>query len=110
MSDNKEATYAELKANLEEMEVQFRKELSEMTKRVELARKNEQAGAMEQIRSIMENYGLSSADLDGAAKAKKAKASSTVPVKYRGPNGETWTGRGRAPQWIAGFDREQYKV
>lgn len=23
-----------------------------------------------------------------------------VPVKYRGPNGETWTGRGFKPKWL----------
>lgn len=39
------------------------------------------------------------------AKAKKpapAKASKAEgpPIKYRGPNGETWTGRGQQPAWV----------
>jgi DNA-binding protein H-NS len=34
-------------------------------------------------------------------------------VKYRGPNGETWTGRGLAPKWLekleaAGHDRKEF--
>jgi DNA-binding protein H-NS len=110
MSDRKDPTYAELKAKLAEMEKQFKSELAEMAKRVEQARKNEQAGAVEQIKALMQNFGISATDL-GAGKAKKTKATGSVPVKYRGPNGETWTGRGRAPNWIAGVaDREQFKV
>ena len=36
-------------------------------------------------------------------KAAKAPKKSTTPVaaKYRGPNGETWSGRGLTPRWLA---------
>ena len=42
----------------------------------------------------------------GAAKSLKApkaarKASNPVAPKYRGPNGETWTGRGLTPKWLS---------
>ena len=42
----------------------------------------------------------------GAAKLAKApkaakKASSPVAAKYRGPNGETWSGRGLTPRWLS---------
>ena len=31
--------------------------------------------------------------------------------KYRNPaTGETWTGRGKAPKWIDGQEREQYLI
>lgn len=42
-----------------------------------------------------------------AAGAKKAlvktgkKTGVTVAAKYRGPNGETWSGRGLMPRWLA---------
>lgn len=37
-----------------------------------------------------------------APKVKKAKSNgSTVAAKYRGPNGETWSGRGLTPRWLA---------
>jgi DNA-binding protein H-NS len=29
------------------------------------------------------------------------KASNPVAPKYRGPNGETWTGRGLTPKWLS---------
>ena len=42
----------------------------------------------------------------GAAKSVKApkaarKASNPVAPKYRGPSGETWTGRGLTPKWLS---------
>ena len=42
----------------------------------------------------------------GATKSVKTpkaarKASNPVAPKYRGPNGETWTGRGLTPKWLA---------
>lgn len=38
-----------------------------------------------------------------AEKAPKAAKKATTPVaaKYRGPNGETWSGRGLTPKWLA---------
>ena len=42
----------------------------------------------------------------GTAKSLKApkaarKASNPVAPKYRGPQGETWTGRGLTPKWLS---------
>jgi DNA-binding protein H-NS len=42
----------------------------------------------------------------GATKSVKApkavrKASNPVAPKYRGPQGETWTGRGLTPKWLS---------
>lgn len=31
----------------------------------------------------------------------KKKGASAVAAKYRGPNGETWSGRGLTPRWLA---------
>lgn len=50
------------------------------------------------IRQKMQTYGLTAHDL-GLTVTPKPKSAS--PIKYRGPNGETWTGgRGRKPDWI----------
>jgi len=36
------------------------------------------------------------------AKAKKKeKPATVVAAKFRGPNGETWSGRGLTPRWLA---------
>jgi len=38
----------------------------------------------------------------GAPKAAaKKKAATPVLAKYRGPNGETWSGRGLMPKWMS---------
>ena len=50
-----------------------------------------------------------------SAPKKARKKPAAVPVKFQGPNGETWTGRGRAPLWLvtaeeAGKKREYFAV
>jgi DNA-binding protein H-NS len=32
-----------------------------------------------------------------------------VPIKYRGPKGDTWTGRGLAPRWLAELEAKGKK-
>lgn len=53
----------------------------------------------------------------GPSKAPKAarKASAPVAAKFRGPNGETWSGRGLTPKWLAslvaqGQSKESFAV
>lgn len=36
-----------------------------------------------------------------AAKRKSGQTGTTVAPKYRGPQGETWSGRGLMPRWLA---------
>jgi DNA-binding protein H-NS len=60
-------------------------------------------------------------DFDGLLKAPPAKKASrgvpppALPVKFRGPKGEAWSGRGKLPSWLAeaekqGRKREEFKV
>jgi len=47
--------------------------------------------------------------------AKTRKASAPVAAKYRGPNGETWSGRGLMPKWLSalvaqGQTKESFSV
>jgi DNA-binding protein H-NS len=83
--------------------------------------------AVDQIRDLMLKHGLTTADIEAKAKARraaqalnghaaggKAKAVSAgkTPPKYRDhKTGATWTGHGRAPAWIAAVkDRTQFLV
>jgi DNA-binding protein H-NS len=45
--------------------------------------------------------------LDGEAKRSSRTSLKGVKVapKYRGPNGETWAGRGAMPKWLAALRR-----
>ncbi|HEY8357316.1 MAG TPA: H-NS histone family protein [Ramlibacter sp.] len=70
----------------------------------EKMREKEIADTISDIKEKIRAYGLTAEDLGlvrGAARGARAKP---VPAaaKYRGPNGETWSGgRGRKPQWVA---------
>lgn len=92
------ATYQELVAQKKALDAQ-----------IEEARKAELSAAVAEVRRLVGEYGLTAVDCGFGPKAKKVGGK--VPVKYRGPNGEAWTGRGRTPAWIlaqeaAGRSRE----
>jgi len=94
------STYAELK-----------KQIAELEHAANAARKSEIAEAISKIQAIMNEYGLTVADIDGKGKLKSPKTKAAVPVQFVNPEtNETWTGRGRAPRWLDGKDREQYRV
>lgn len=97
------ATYQDLVAQ--------KKELDAL---VESARKAEVSAAVAEVKRMVGEYGLSAVDCGfGAPAAKNAKTK--VAVKFRGQNGESWTGRGKAPAWIvahesAGHSRESLRA
>ncbi|KCB47951.1 H-NS histone family protein [Bordetella hinzii] len=84
------ATYLELKAKAEKL-LQEAEEL----------RQKEMAEVINEIKQKMAEYGISTADLGASKKGGVKKSAGSAPVKYRGPNGEEWSGRGRSPQWLA---------
>ena len=53
---------------------------------------------------------------NGVGKSKKKdKVAMLVPAKYRGPNGESWSGRGLMPRWLAalvaqGQSKEEFSI
>lgn len=98
-------TLAQLKSQYEQLQTTYKRESAAFEKQIAEATKLEQANALAQIRTIMDEFGIAPTDLGTSKKVNKSKKSSTVPVKYRGPNGETWTGRGRQPKWL-GDNRE----
>lgn len=51
----------------------------------------------------------------GTPKAKSPGTSAPVAAKYRGPNGESWSGRGLMPRWLSalvaqGQTREDFLI
>lgn len=99
--------------------------LEAKAKAIESARDNKKASAVAKVKALMKKLGVQPADLgaiaskgNGAVKPRKkpAKAKTPVAPKYRDPaTGATWTGRGRAPVWLAeklsqGHTREQYLI
>ena len=85
------ATYQDLVAQKKELDAQ-----------IEEARKAEVSEAVAEVKRLVGEYGLTAVDCGFGAKPKKAGGK--VAVKYRGPNGEEWTGRGKSPRWIVGLE------
>jgi len=76
------------------------------------ARQNEIASAVAKVRELVAEFGLTAQDVFPARGIKAAgKATAKVAPKYRDPStGQTWTGRGKAPKWIEGKDRNQFLI
>ncbi len=95
------ATYKELLAQRAVLE-----------KEIEEARKAELADAIVRTKQLIAEHGLTAADLGFkvaglTAGAVVGKARARVAVKYRGPNGETWSGRGKAPNWLTSLEAQE---
>ncbi|TSE30302.1 H-NS histone family protein [Tepidimonas charontis] len=99
-------TYAELKAQAEALLAQ-----------AEQLRKQERAGVIAEIRAKMAEYGITADELaSGAARGRGKRSRAKAEPKYRGPNGELWSGGpGRKPEWVrqilaAGGNIENYRI
>ena len=69
---------------------------------IEQTKKSERGAAVNKVRAMMAEYGLTVADLGGKS-ARKSKSGGTakVPAKYRNAStGESWSGRGLQPRWL----------
>ena len=97
-------TYLELKQQAEQLLAQ-----------AEQLRQKEREEAIADIKAKMQAYGITGQDIglgptSGGRSRGERSGSSGRPAraakpaaapKYRGPNGETWSGgRGRKPQWV----------
>ncbi|CAB3976133.1 DNA-binding protein [Burkholderia cenocepacia] len=94
-------TYTELKAQLEALQQE-----------TEAARIAELQAVIEQVRDVVQQYGITAEDIFGRQRASRSKAAkATLPPKYRDPKtGATWSGRGKAPGWIDGKKRERFLI
>lgn len=89
----------------------YQKQIAELQAKAEQARRAEVAEAKAQIQAIMNEYGLTLADIGNDSKKAAKVPRKPVEIKYKDPvTGETWTGRGRAPKWLEGKNRSDYLV
>ncbi|MDR8046040.1 H-NS histone family protein [Burkholderia cenocepacia] len=85
------ATYLELKAQAEALAQQ-----------AEEARLAELDAIISSIREQIAEYGITPEQLFGRRRAVASSPRAPIAPKYRDPKtGATWSGRGKAPQWIA---------
>jgi DNA-binding protein H-NS len=105
--------------------IDIQSQIQKLQKQAADIRTKEFDKTVQEIREMMAAFGISLKDLQapkrktraakGKAKAKVAKkgaakkavakkgkkAGTTVAAKYRGPDGETWSGRGLMPRWMS---------
>jgi DNA-binding protein H-NS len=108
--------------------IDLQSQIASLQKQADEIRTKEFQATIVEIRQKMQAFGITVKDLQ-SAKAKpgrKAKATGAKPVKakkaalvvaakYKGPNGEAWSGRGLTPKWLAslvaaGGTKEQYLI
>ena len=87
----------------------MRAQIAKLEREAEELRRQELKNIIAQVRQAISDYGLTAADLGLAGRGRKsagrkapAAPRSVGQAKYRDPKtGQTWTGRGRPPAWIA---------
>ncbi|EKS9798947.1 H-NS histone family protein [Burkholderia cepacia] len=94
------ATYLELKAQAEALAQQ-----------AEEARLAELDGIITTMREQIAEFGITPDQLFGRRRAGAASERAPIAPKYRDPKtGATWSGRGKAPRWIAGKNRARFLI
>ncbi|EHN65725.1 MULTISPECIES: H-NS histone family protein [Comamonas] len=82
-----------------------------LEQQIAAARKTEVADAVQKIKGLIEAFGLTQDDVFPAAKQKQKRETGSVAPKYRDPaTGQTWSGRGKPPNWIKDQDRSQFEI
>ena len=110
--------------------VQLRQQIARLetqAKKLEETEGTRKRKAVTEVRALMRKLGVELADLQASDSPKTVRAAASkpkreksarppVPVKYRnGETGDTWTGRGRTPRWLAALEaagrtRDEFKV
>jgi DNA-binding protein H-NS len=89
---------------------QLTQQLEKLHKEMEVAREREVADAIADIREKITEYGITAEEL-GFSSKRPAVRKQPLPPKYRNPKtGETWSGRGRAPGWLTGKNRDRFLI
>jgi len=82
-----------------------------LAQQIEDARRSEIAEALAKIRAQVQQYGLTVNDIFPGGGRRRGRVLGKVAPKYRDQvTGKTWTGRGKAPKWIAGRERTQFLI
>lgn len=94
------ATYKELK-----------EQIKKLNEEAEAARRAELQTIIEDVRSKVDQYGLTIEDVFGRQHAQRRTTKTPASPKYRDPKtGATWSGRGREPAWIKGKKRDRFLI
>jgi len=107
--------------------IKLHQQIAEMKKQADQLQKQNRTAVLAQLRAQMAAYGITAEELSRPApKTRSPKAPAPSPskgkkpapalaAKYRGPEGQVWSGRGPAPRWlnallVDGKTREDFLV
>ncbi len=89
-----------------------------LEKEIESTRREELSNAIAKVKALMQEYGLTVADISSKAPVRAASSAKggKVAAKYRNSaTGDSWSGRGLQPKWLkaaleSGRKIEEFKV
>jgi DNA-binding protein H-NS len=108
--------------------IDLQSQIASLQKQADEIRTKEFQATIVEIRQKMQAFGITVKDLQsvkakpgrkakvtGSKPSKVKKTTAAVATKYKGPNGEAWSGRGLTPKWLAslvaaGSTKEQYLI
>lgn len=91
---------------------EYQEQIAKLQTLAEQARQEELNDARRKVHELMEAHKLSPSDFaEPKRKTTQVVKKGTVQAKYRDPDsGATWTGRGRAPRWLNGGDKQKFLI
>lgn len=91
---------------------EYQEQISKLQALAAQARQDEIIEARRQVRDLMQKHNLSIDELTATAKKVSTPAKlGSVKAKYQDPeSGKMWTGRGRAPRWLDGRNKEEFLI
>ncbi|MEN9537874.1 MAG: hypothetical protein RLZZ126_109 [Pseudomonadota bacterium] len=110
--------------------IDIQSQIEKLQKQAAQIKEKEFDATVQDIMAKMAAFGITVKDLQAAKPRRKKKtavagkaksktssklAGSSVAPKFRGPNGETWSGRGLMPKWLSmlvasGKTKEEFAV
>ena len=96
---------------------ELRAQRAELDRQIEEVSQKERAEAIKTIQELIAENMLTQNDIFPSARAVKVKAPKALKTgvklapKYADPStGDTWSGRGKDPAWLAGKNKDDYLV
>jgi len=88
---------------------ELQKQIAYLQQKAESVRSEERDEAISQIKILMNDYGITVADLNSKGK-ERTKPRKVANAQFRDDSGNTWSGRGRTPAWLNGKNKEQFRI
>jgi DNA-binding protein H-NS len=89
---------------------QLQRQLGQLNRLLEETRLREKQAKLEQLAKDVQAYDISELELLRAAGFIKPKRTPVKAKFYNPETGQTWSGRGQRPKWIAGKNLDDYRI